>query len=909
MVPRHLFPEVERVFITPGNYQSKVSVKSSKSTSSRRTKGRFSFGPSSRQDPKGVYLTEEELMHWNSKYALPEQQSRDIELAVESCIQHKSLLSLETLSSSKPNSCDERKIRSYSNPESLSLNRWIHWQTAQIPSRFIHHSSKSNKLRTILEFTDQLQMSPELSNAYELEMKAFLNADDVCGEENNVGMAEGRSLAKRRQNRRMMDSDEDEDFKTPQKKRQKAEDYEDSTGQLLNSPTGGPQTDHTLSDHSNHKFVHPPDSECSPHQSPSNDDITPPLSPPVIPKPPNLSSIDWLDDVTSDLSSQFSSVQQTPASCLPVPNQFHTFSATPSVGSSLLNLPKSPTFISPKMPLNSRKKSGSLKGLNESISSVAKPSSAVISKDIVSRPPTSGSTPMRITMQDSSINKFDDIPSELLFGDDEGSDDISEPSLIPESPEKPEISNHHITHMQHACTSSQERSPTPELPSLMDRLNRQQLEVATKTKNIVDADVPKLQSPDFHLNDNSSKIGTTDSSSYPIHSTPTTSRKGISFQTPDSEEKFLRNARTLRKNRQPFKQPDFLCSQVTSSSVGGYTSRNRETNVGTNPVKVNHSHLDGSKEDSDDFVEQPLKKKRLSPQESGNSFLQVEDEFFEDEAEESGGCKSTEEGDGYEYDYADSFINDNSVLTQHVSVGCNVESETSVVADQSSMKMGMYLRSLRSPDTLFSKKNPGTGNQYRLAFSQRYKYLNKYMKKAGIKASPSAYRIQRNSKKKRGQGLLHEESEESEESEAEEVVKITDDPELTDSQEMDEYESEERNAIMAGYEKGDMNSTSTERREKKRRVHFLSDSEEERSMLKVLGNESTCSSSPKSKGSNLTVAGSEPILLQTSSSSSDNSSSCGGYQENCDKNCMMKIAELVDQGGHCESISCGKNCC
>ena len=76
----------------------------------------------------------------------------------------------------------------------------------------------------------------------------------------------------------------------------------------------------------------------------------------------------------------------------------------------------------------------------------------------------------------------------------------------------------------------------------------------------------------------------------------------------------------------------------------------------------------------------------------------------------------------------------------------------------------MYLRSLRSTENMFSRKNNANGNKYRLVYSQQYELLNQYVEKAGLKVSLSA----RNS---RNNNAIFE----SEESEAVEVMKVNDD--------------------------------------------------------------------------------------------------------------------------------------
>ena len=661
MVPRHIHPEVEKVFISPGSYiqsKGKKAIKASKPPVQT-----FRFGPSSKNDPKGVFLTEAELLYWNNHFKIPDN---NIEPAVSSCVQHRSLSALK-MDDLNGVTCDDTK---------LSLDRWIHWQTAIFPTKVINHSAKSMKLRNVLEFTDHLQMTPGLGCAYGSEMMAFLDYDDLeddCHKDECSDVIQSVRGVIKRNKRRMIEelSSEDEDFRTKRSKLNQA------------SPNGSRDiakvnidVDRVLPECSGNSALVGVD------PAPIGiDSFTPPLSQSIVPTAPSSSKLEWLDNISSNLPSDFSLTQMT--------SGLQDMKCSKSVSRS---------------------------------SSLADKDSLDFTKDIA-------------TSQDGPAESF------------KGIEDIPSPDFIDLCEE--DILNDDIVNDENS-------------PLLEDKQQFVVLESPLDVKHLSKASVRSTKS-DMHPKSAMKSPHPIQcirpTSPGPSHSTPS-SRKTVLFQTPDSEETMFRNA---KKTRRHLRQPDFLCSQVN-----------------TQPCKTNVTRDDntiGSGEGDDDFYMQPLRKRLLlardpfdSDSEDNMGEVKGADGFIDEEAELSEGYSSPDEPldqTDHEYDYDDSFINDNSVLTQHVPAGQSGNSRN-VPAD----KMDVYLRSLRTPDKLFASKKSSSGNKFRLVLSQRYELLNKYMKKAKLKASPSAYRH----KSKRRVSV------ESEESEAEEVMKVTDDPEFSDSQ-------------------------------------------------------------------------------------------------------------------------------
>ena len=883
MVPRHIHPVVQQVYINPGNYQHTKEKKSAKTSSAKGSNNHFSFGPNMKNDPKGVFLTKDELLYWNNNFAIPEDQSCDIECAVSTCVTHKPLV------------CINKQTVPVNN-NTISISRWIDWQTAPFPKRFVHDSTRTNALKSVLELSDQLQITPELSSAYDCEMMTCLNPNDVISNQDNVqdDLIErydedtGVKSRKKKLKRQILDdSSEDEDFKIHQKKRLKSDDYDDcSLEQIVKEtnlekvmPFSPPleDSDHTpYNDDGGGDYVPHGNSDDTSHD---DNDRTPPLSQGVVPMPPNLSTIAWLDDVTS---SQF--LSQTP--CMQTENRSHQS----LVGGSLLQKEFS-EFKKPKKPLSTMKKPKSFKKIHhpsslENLSMTPVPA-LKLNQSIVSSPKLSSSTPVRegvSTNDDYSISLLNDLPSEALFGDCQVSVTI-EPSVIPESPVRGSVkrnqplTNHNTIQLYNnndnrllpnvRQRSPDKRSPiTPDIPCLKDRIAANcitkppAMKINTSPNNIS----PTFKSSKLFLE----KVVVTKSSPNISHSTPSSS---YMFPTPDSEEKYLKNVRTSKKIRQPFKQPDFLCSQVPSSCHPNDPIKKKHTK------QWNNKTADANTVD-EDFVVQPRKRRVLftppSPASDSNESdsSRMEDNkgsLIDEEAMLSGDSGSTNEQEDlltcHEYDYDDSFINDNSVLTQHVTAIELNKQSTDNIPDN------MYLRSLRSPGNMFSRKNNANGNKYRLVYSQRYELLNKYVEKAGLKVSPSA----RNS---RNNNTIFE----SEESEAEEVTKVNDDPEITSQEYNSMFEDENEEIINENDYRTEVQSEADTDD-----THSLEDSQQilydhEHTMTQIFGKTKLTSHEHDV----------EPIVL---SSSSDDDGDASQYVNKLkDKGIRMTIAELISQG-------------
>ena len=236
------------------------------------------------------------------------------------------------------------------------------------------------------------------------------------------------------------------------------------------------------------------------------------------------------------------------------------------------------------------------------------------------------------------------------------------------------------------------------------------------------------------------------------------------------------------QKRRKFARPDFLLTQAPPK---------------TPPTYLESSAAAGSSDD-EDFLE-PLsrrvrRRRGLEEREpltttaavAGKRVCVESEDFLEREAELSGEGSGGEdereevEGERDEYDMEDSFINDNSVLTQvpgdkhffffvslFLPVPLQVTPSQLPKEKLRSKKLSpanmadVYRQSLMSPqDTVFGGRRRGRGNGYRMVLSQRHHILNHYLGEAGGKKRL----FHGEGRRREGRG-----GESGEESEAEEV--------------------------------------------------------------------------------------------------------------------------------------------
>ena len=146
---------------------------------------------------------------------------------------------------------------------------------------------------------------------------------------------------------------------------------------------------------------------------------------------------------------------------------------------------------------------------------------------------------------------------------------------------------------------------------------------------------------------------------------------------------------------------------------------------------------------------------RAAARERESDFIEREAELSQGEVsqlDQTMGAHTEEDG----YDMEDSFINDNSMLTQYTpgsqrkTPHKGTKSASAAVGGEKG-KVDMYRQSLVSPkDRVFGRRRcGGNGGKYRMVFSQRYHLLNHYMDKAGFRYAPEEEEEEENRTKKK----------------------------------------------------------------------------------------------------------------------------------------------------------------
>ncbi|XP_019850421.1 PREDICTED: Fanconi anemia group M protein isoform X2 [Amphimedon queenslandica] len=162
MVPRHLFPKVDKRFIEIEKFNSKQKLP--KTTAKFPTSK--NIGIYLKNDPKGVFLTSSELAYWHSNFALTEHEAKSIETGMISCLFPKLLLS--------SGQCKLEPTPTIANRSLVCLSRWTHLLTAPTATHFVSHSLSCDALKNILTFVDNLQTNDEsLDHAMPKNQKSF----------------------------------------------------------------------------------------------------------------------------------------------------------------------------------------------------------------------------------------------------------------------------------------------------------------------------------------------------------------------------------------------------------------------------------------------------------------------------------------------------------------------------------------------------------------------------------------------------------------------------------------------------------------------------------------------------------------------------------------------------------------
>ena len=780
MIPRHIHPEVHKMHMSIDAYVDPKAGKSGRAVKGRGGQSRLSFGPT-RKDPKGVYLTDSELDYWSKNFALSDRDSRGIERAVDQCVsQPPSLMSIaklnlkhgrETSPSASHNvSFGVNSSMSSSVSQSgcsLSLSRWVHWQTAPVSHKIVGDSLRSGQLTSSLEFMDLCQTSEGMGHSYELEMESFLNMEDIKtdwrgrrgtpeevpekvseGEEKDDGCMRKKNKTRKRQ-RIFEDSSEDEDFWPSSSKHTSVSKTAVLSVDEGDSNSGGKGGDKGVNERDDVIIVDGEEVGRAANErdavimvgelmevpdSPSGGDEVANLHPNdrglltdsqhMIPKAPSVDSLDWLDEIE--------------------PSQISTPRVTPALKREREKGGSEFCFATPKLPPSSRKRK------LQSIHATPPVTHALSPVTHVTPPVTpipAVNSPLKNT---ESIDLFSDLSSTALFDDfslsSQHGHNTNPSAYTEEQPNKQELSkidfNPQLEKGAHKSISPLLKNQDTVPHSAMED-NCLDLDEEMITA-IAESDLEGEDEPDG-CQPVTLKTETRDCHSAPSESVSTSSCLEDSF--------LLAHGRGHKK---PRKGGEFLRSP-TGASCSSVSPHGKESKI-TAPKRGVGKVMCIDSESSDDEFQAPLLRrvKKQTVTFSGKTWNKSPDweqekrggqtisvhGFVEDEAELSsdGHCEASADEDIEEYsncyDFEDSFINDASMLTQ-ISPTQRPASSTRGTHPPGSMG-DVYRRSLMSPDTLFAGQRRRMGNQYRMVFSQRHRLLNHYINKAGFNVSPSA---------------------------------------------------------------------------------------------------------------------------------------------------------------------------
>ena len=191
MVPRHIHPQVHKMHMTTEKFVSKKVAR-------KLSNGKLKSGASRIKCSEAMFLNQQQLSCWGKELALSDPDFRAIEKSVGRCLSSKSsFMSIDSLKNGKRQNFspldssfsgfgDMHRKKSNTqlsargkNKFSLDLGKWTYLQTASTPTKLIGHSSRSYALMSILEFADLLQTNDGMGENYDLEMRTYLNEEDI----------------------------------------------------------------------------------------------------------------------------------------------------------------------------------------------------------------------------------------------------------------------------------------------------------------------------------------------------------------------------------------------------------------------------------------------------------------------------------------------------------------------------------------------------------------------------------------------------------------------------------------------------------------------------------------------------------------------------------------------------------
>ena len=758
MVPRGIHPHVHKMHMTVGEFVGAKSLKKLANSKGKEAACRTKYGVAigaGAGGKKNSYLNMQQLSCWSKQLALSDREFRTIEKSINHCLSgtaslmSKGLLSpggqdfdncstIISNSSQRENVGTSPAMRS-KQKLSVSLSNWTHLQTAPIQTKLVEHSSKSYMLMSLLEFADLLHTTEGMGESYDLEKMTFLSEADIkAGSEDRQDKGPRPSKTKKR--KVIVDMSDDEDF------------VMSASDKMAKSDTASPKPDEVDGDIVDYEDAAGAIAELE-HidcedaagtvaelehidsgdggNGDGADDLRPvnyvTASQHMVPKPPGLDSLDWLDDLEPSQTRKSVSKSSTTRGMGEEREKEEQVCKMIDVDGGIEE--REFNFVTPKAPPCRR--ASRLFPSRTPTRGISKISTSTPRKHPCMSPLSAASEDQNNPHCDS-MDLFEGLSSKDIFDDFSVSGLQNEPantsgrqSNIKEGMEDMMSTESKFPHVNSTlpinCGELEENDVIVNNFDI-SMIAESDLELNWDEEKNDDAEVTTaLGSPAVPLPPASPEENAVEQdSSYQLNvgTKQRKRRKVIRFLESPSPENSHLNARMKRRD-------EVSSSFIRSPAIA-------EQDLGLRGTKDFPVMLESSDEEDFQIPKQKTKKQQSIGQRAKRpkTTRTAADEFVDEQAQVSSGCEEpelSEEGDcDVEdlYDMEDSFINDNSMLTQYISH--SNKSQKNRIKAHSSRYAASPLDSQRD-DVFTRRKCHAARSRYRMVFSQRYKLLHHYM--------------------------------------------------------------------------------------------------------------------------------------------------------------------------------------
>ena len=671
--------QVHKLHLSVGEFvRSKSDIATTKTKSISNQGSSVKIRSNGKKLKKGSYLSSKELSCWSEGLSLTDREFTAVKKSVKSCFTPSPLLSL-----SRPHPSNQGHNASLNTSRTtatftLGLDKWIDHQTSQMSHKIVGPSSASQKFVSILEFSDLLRTNEDMGHSYDMEMEGYLNRDDIKTSSTKITTTSERHSSS--------PNDSPPLVKKKRKKLQKIidSDNEDEDFKTVHKHgttlEGHPSSDKSLSKSNASKSNAFTCEEMPTVSGEQPHDPSPSTSRVSLTVSghvvPTAPTEDDLDWIDELEPSQIITSAN---------NSVKMCSYFEDESSSMYFNEEDFDFDTPRFVPSTNKKLPPRK-CSTPASLFKAPSSAV------------RKTPL--SSKKKGLDLFSNLSARAIFDDFSSSCQDTKPD----------------TEQGHDVIVLSD-SDSGDVQMIEESDFEEQIETEITSKEKANS-VPRSPStpPNTHLNADTS-----------------------------NEDSFLNVVRKCRKRPLNTRHAFFQSPDTVSPG----NKRNQPAAVSnTTPVnsrckKKQKVMFDcESSEDEFDMRSRKQSKWRTTKENKVVTKDGVSD-FVEEEAEVSddGRPHNTDsEQLSDDYDWEDSFINDNSMLTQLSPSQRTVRTprkKAKITKSEANLN-NFYLRSLMSPeDHMFAGSRRGCGSKYRMVFSQRHELLNHYINKAGFKVHKS----------------------------------------------------------------------------------------------------------------------------------------------------------------------------